>query len=165
MRKRYIVMAVVAGVWGSGCATRSKGAEPGEPGTVTMKAEQNVGTPRVVCVDKKIAVDPHGDGKRFLPPPPWILCEDNKLTVVNKLAASVCLTLLDSDGKNFVPPQSLSPGEKWDNSSLPRDDYSLGVCLQKGGDCLSGCNDMTGSEETPGVSDTIKGNLSVVTSG
>jgi hypothetical protein len=164
MYKRYAVVAVVAVVCGSACATHSKGSGAGEPETVTMESKNAGAKPDVVCSDQSIEVDAASGGKTFSPAAPWLVCEGQKLTVTNSLSSDACLTVLNDDGNNYVTPVTLTAnGGQWDNSSIPKGSYTLGVCLKSGSDCTNnGCGHMTATD--PGIKDTIKGNLSVVTS-
>lgn len=169
MHKRYAVVAVVAVVWGSACATRSKGAEPGEPETVTMESQGAGARADSLCKDSlPISVKLDDAGKKKFDPAPgsdWLLCNTGTMTVTNDLTYTACVAIVDSEGKNAVTPKSVSAGGKTDISAPADGLYTLGVCQQKGSDCTSGCANLNDTAEGAGLPDTIKGNLSVVTSG
>jgi len=173
MHKRYAVVAMVAVVWGSACATKSRGAEPGEPETATMESPAAGAVEGALCQNSlSISVKLDSSGKkRFTPPPPssdWQLCSTGTLTLTNDLSYPACVVILDSQGHNAVTPKSVSAsGGKVDVGAPSRDGnpYTLGVCQEHSGDCSSGCRDLTDTQQDVGVHDTIKGNISVVTSG
>jgi hypothetical protein len=169
MHKRYAVVAVMAVVWGSACATRSKGAEAGEPETITMESQGAGARDASDCKSGlSISVKLDDAGRKKFDPAPgsdWLLCSTGTMTVTNDLTYTACLVIVDSEGKNAVTPKSVSAGGKADISAPADGLYTLGVCQQKGGDCTSGCANLTDTDGGVGVTDTIKGNLSVVTSG
>lgn len=173
MYKRYAVVAVVAVVWGSACATKSRGAEPGEPETVTMESPGAGAADGALCKNSlSISVKLDSSGKkRFSPPPPssdWQLCSTGTLTLTNDLSYPACLVILDAEGKNAVTPQSVSASGGKADFGAPSGNgnpYTLGVCQQHGSDCSSGCGNITDTQQGVGIHDTIKGNISVVTSG
>lgn len=171
MHKRYAVVAVVAVVWGSACATRSKGAEAGEPETVTMESQGAGARDGTLCKENlPITVKLDSSGRKKFDPSPgssdWLLCNTGTMTVTNDLSYAACLVIVDSEGKNAVTPKSVSAsGGKADIGAPADGDYTLGVCQQNGTDCSSGCAHMTDTQQGGGITDTIKGNLSVVTSG
>ncbi|QSQ21533.1 hypothetical protein JY651_41190 [Pyxidicoccus parkwayensis] len=168
MHKRFAVVAVVAVVWGLACVKRSTGSEGGEPETVTMESP-GAGAPSALDCSNELTidVDPDGaddsSGKRFnpRPSPQWTLCTSGALKVQNDLTYALCLSIVDSRGHNAITPVNLPVSPNKQDIPLPSagTGYTLGVCKQSGADCSSGCGHMMD------VHDTIKGNLSVVTSG
>ncbi|MCP3137162.1 hypothetical protein [Pyxidicoccus xibeiensis] len=171
MHKGYIAVALVAVTWGSACASRSKGAEAGEPGAVTtMEAEGSTAKPMLDCSSEvKLQVDAEGSHKSFKKPAPWTLCSTGTLKVTNTLATPVCVVITDSSGGTYATHSLAASTGEWTPPSLSQGDYTVGVCNQKeGADCSQGCKNLTDSASAagePGMGDTIKGNLVVVTSG
>ena len=172
MHKRYTVVAVVAVVFGSACATKSKGAEPGEPDTVTMESPGAGAAEGVLCKSRlSVSVTLDSSGKKhFSPPPPssdWQLCSTGTLTLTNDLSYPACLVILDNAGHSAVTKSVSASGGKVDVAapSANGNPYTLGVCQQQGSDCSSGCGHMTDTQQGVGIHDTLKGNISVVTSG
>lgn len=157
MHKGFIVMAMVAAVWAGACATRSQGLEASEPEAATQAT--------LGCKNSlDLKVDPKSGGKTFNRSPPWSLCNGGTLTVTNRLPDPVCLDILNArDGGTYTTASLAADGGTWDSSGPPKGEYNLGVCLLKdGGTCTNGCSKLTdtgGSE----ITETIKGNLNVVT--
>ncbi|NMO16365.1 hypothetical protein HPC49_07865 [Pyxidicoccus fallax] len=158
MHKGFIVGAIIAGVWGVACATRSKGAEAGEPAAVT----ESTGS----CADNiDLEVDPkEGGGKTFNNKTgTWRLCSGGNLTVTNTLPKTACLDILNrADGGTYTTATLDADGGSWDASVTGKNDFELGVCNpQDGGPCSNGCPNML-SASGSGIDDTIKGNLDIV---
>lgn len=170
MHKRFAVVAGVVVVWGIACATRSKGSEPAGPETVTMESKGAGATQEVDCQNVSITVSSKmgGSGKSFGGRDSWSVNEGCKLIVTNDMPDALCLSILASDGGTAITPVSLPVSDAGQDIPLPAPgtDYTLGVCTQsnqKGNTCSNGCKEMTTTATGPGITDTIKGNLSVVT--
>lgn len=169
MNKGCIAVALVAVTWGGACASRPKGAEAGEPETVTMEAEGGASTSTLDCKSGlSVDVDPKDSGKRFKNKGPWKLCSSGTLAVTNTLSSPICVAITDSSGSLYSSGSAAASAGKWETGAPPVGDYTLGVCMQKdGADCSKGCGNMDSAAEAeaPSIGDTIKGNLVVVTSG
>ncbi|MFP2906205.1 hypothetical protein ACLESD_14290 [Pyxidicoccus sp. 3LFB2] len=159
----YVLAVVVVAAGGGACAARTDAARPtGESSTGASAALTDTSCePRLT-----ITVTEDKDGKKtFSPSHPWQVNAEQLVTFVNQTNRSLCINILDANSNNHGSSQPLAAdGGSWNDacalsgSSTP---YAVGACFSD--DCTQLCQRMNEAGHDPGITDTIKGNLSVVT--
>ncbi|WP_164019177.1 hypothetical protein [Pyxidicoccus trucidator] len=169
MKKALYVLAVVVSAGGGACAARTDESRAPQalthaPPTTTTDDTEGGSCEQGLSIT--VNAGDAGSHKYFSGGRSWTVRQTQSVTFVNQTDSSLCIDILDSQGKNLGPNQPLSAsGGSWNDACALAGGttYTVTACFRD--DCSKLCQQKDGTQDDPGVTDTIKGNLSVITSG
>ncbi|WP_163999193.1 hypothetical protein [Pyxidicoccus caerfyrddinensis] len=161
MKKASRFLAVMVAAAGLAHAARTDEPRAAEPSGVSEASDDKACRP-----GKSIDIEQPDGGtqKVFSKPAPWQVATRKSVTFTNKTGSNICLDLVGPHGtkRHFLSAR----GGSWnDKCKLAEATYTVRACFTSKSSCPADCTSPNDEQNALGITETIKGELVVVTSG